>query len=400
MRQSRMIYLAALCFALGGAFFALNLKLVFAQSNHWQMFCPDRIQVTQQNGGYLVTCYDPDGNPAPTATQAGPTATATRTPTRTPTQPAGPTATRTPTRTPTQPAPPPGGSILVDHNSIALFEQIPSQYLTAARNLKVLFSDRSVGVNFNEALNCLAAGSFGAAPAYCRRELNANGNVVTYSQADYDAGRVPAVIRFAPNPTNYNRSNWVFELREGHWSTLTCDFVQSMGPAHLDKNILSYQFSYLNVDPGSDIMQFWNNNPNLCDIYDVEAFMAWHPDKTILFWTTSLSRGSGSQEATDFNNRMRQYARDNRRVLFDFAAIEAYKPNGQPCYDHRDGVAYTSPVNGNVENYPNDGLNLPAICQDYTTETDGGHLGSVSGARIRTAKAFWVLMAQIAGWRP
>jgi hypothetical protein len=29
---------------------------------------------------------------------------------------------------------------------------------------------------------------------------------------------------------------------------------------------------------------------------------------------------------------------------------------------------------------------------------EGGHLGSVSAGKIRVAKAFWVLMAQLAGW--
>jgi hypothetical protein len=60
-------------------------------------------------------------------------------------------------------------------------------------------------------------------------------------------------------------------------------------------------------------------------------------------------------------------------------------------------VEYCS-QNKKCENYPDDGEDYPAICQDYTTETDGGHLGSVSGGAIRIAKAFWVLMARIAGW--
>jgi hypothetical protein len=291
-------------------------------------------------------------------------------------------------------------NIVVDHNSIALFERIPSQYLTAARNLKVLFSDRSVGVNFDESLNCLTASSYGNAPSSCRKDYGANNTIRLYTQADYDAGRVPAYLRFAPSPTLYNRSNWAFVYEDGGWSNLTCNFINTLAPANLDKNVLSYQFSYLNVKSGSDIYRFWNNNSSLCDIYDLEAFIARHTDKTFIFWTTSLARGVGVQEATDFNNRMRQYARDHGKILFDFADIEAYNPSGQPCYDNRDGVPYTSPTNGNYENYPNDGQNQPAICKDYTTETDGGHLGSVSGARIRTAKAFWVLMAQIAGWRP
>jgi hypothetical protein len=45
-------------------------------------------------------------------------------------------------------------------------------------------------------------------------------------------------------------------------------------------------------------------------------------------------------------------------------------------------------------------MNVLAICQDYTTETEGGHLGSVSAGGIQIAKAMWVLMARISGWNP
>ena len=86
-------------------------------------------------------------------------------------------------------------------------------------------------------------------------------------------------------------------------------------------------------------------------------------------------------------------------ILFDVADIEAHTDQGAPCFDNRDGVEYCNRA-GNCENYPDDGLETPAICQDYTTEIDGGHLGSVSAGKIAVAKAFWVLMARIAGWDP
>lgn len=298
------------------------------------------------------------------------------------------------------PPPPPSGPTIINHSSVALFERIPDRYLTAARNLRVLFSDRSVGVQFNESLNCLSASTFGSSPSFCRVHYTSGFSAIrTYSQADYDAGQVPAVIRFAPNPTRYNRSNWAFETRSGSWSELTGDFINSMAPSHIQREVLSYQFSYLNVTDGSDIMRFWDNNPNLYDIYDLEAFWRRYPNKTFVLWTASLARSIGTDEAHEFNTRMRQYAIAHNMYLFDFAAIESYTHSGQPCYDNRDGVPFANPANPAMnENYPNDGRSIPAICQDYTTEPDGGHLGSVSGARIRTAKAFWVLMARIAGW--
>jgi hypothetical protein len=95
---------------------------------------------------------------------------------------------------------------------------------------------------------------------------------------------------------------------------------------------------------------------------------------------------------------MRQYAIANQKPLFDVADILSHDPAGNPCYDNRDGVPYDN--GNNSENYPDDGANRLAICPHYTTETDGGHLGSVSAGKIRVAKAFWVLMARITGWTP
>ena len=93
---------------------------------------------------------------------------------------------------------------------------------------------------------------------------------------------------------------------------------------------------------------------------------------------------------------MRQWTSDNDKILFDLADILSHSPDGAPCYDNRDGVAYT--INSNTENHPDDGLNTLAICQHYTSETEGGHLGSPSAGKIRVSKAYWVLMARIAGW--
>jgi hypothetical protein len=276
---------------------------------------------------------------------------------------------------------------VIDHHSIDLFEQIPESYVTAARETDMLFSDRSVGQNINEALNCLTASSWGSAPASCRRDYyDANWNWKTYTEADRNNGIVPARILFDPDPNKYNRSNWTFVEKSGSWSELTQDFIQVLAPANVNsKDVLSYQLSYLNVDIASDIADpdtgFFADNPDRYNIYDLEAYIAQHPDKVFIFWTTSLARSIGTQPATDFNNQMRQYAQANNKILFDMADIISHTDQGTPCYDNQ-----------------NDGQDFPAICPDYTTEANGGHLGSVSGGKIRMAKAFWVLMARVAGW--
>ncbi len=297
-----------------------------------------------------------------------------------------------------------GQGFVVNHRHVVLFERIPLAQLEAARDLRLLFSDRSVGVNTDEALDCLTAERWPDTTAVCRRDYYEPWNWKTYSEADWLAGLVPARILFEPDPVLYDRSNWTFEYRAGSWEQLTCDFVQALAPAYLaTKDVLSYQFSYLNVTDGDDIADpvtgFFADRPDHCDIGDVEALIAQHPDKIFVFWTTSLARSIGTSVSTEFNEQMRAYCRTHGRILFDFAAIESHRPDGSPCYDNRDGVPYVA-MNGASEDHPDDGFDYPAICQDYTTEVDGGHLGSVSAGRIRIAKALWVLMARIAGWDP
>lgn len=301
------------------------------------------------------------------------------------------------------PPPPPSHPRIINHNSVALFERIPERYLTAARNLRMVFSDRSVGQNISEGLDCLTAASWSASPSPCRTDYyDSNWHWKVFTQTDYANGSVPERIRFEPSPTRYNRSNWTYVYQQGTWTELTTHFINVLAPQYIgSKDVLTYQFSYLNVYEPTDIASsttgFFANNPNKPDVYDLEAYFRSHPDKIFFLWTTSLARGIGSQAATQFNSMMREYAINHGYFLFDVAAIESYTDRDEPCFDNRDGVQYCT-ISGNCENYPNDGHAYPAICQHYTTEVEGGHLGSVSGAKIRLAKAFWVLMAQIAGW--
>jgi hypothetical protein len=293
--------------------------------------------------------------------------------------------------------------IIIDRHAVALFEHIPDTFLQAAREMSMMFSDRSVGQNINEALNFMQAPSWAQTPASARRDYTDSlWNWKTFTAADLAAGVVPERILFDPDPIIYNRSNWIFEEKSGSWSELTADFILTLGPAYENQvKAWSYQFSYLNVTDTDDIADpqtgFFADTPGKYDIHDLEAYLAQHPDITFFFWTTSLARSIGNAVSTSFNEQMRQYCLDNNKILFDMADIISHTDQDQPCYDNRDGVPYIA-MNGQSENHPDDGFDYPAICQDYTTETEGGHLGSVSAGKVRMAKAFWVLMARIAGW--
>lgn len=287
-------------------------------------------------------------------------------------------------------------NIVVDHTSVALFEQIPDEYIEAAATLDMFFMDRSVGGNINDGLSCLNYVSDEAAPSHCKR----------YEHVDPVFSVDPSEVNWS-RVGGYDRSNWDFEywptgMSCASWSEKVDCFINYIEPQIGGYDVVSFQFSYLAVDESDTIADqlggFFSDNANLTDVYDFEDFEARNPGKETIYWTTSLSRGIGTTVSESFNNQMRQYATTNGKILFDVADILSHDPSGNPCYDNRDGVPYD---NGNhSENYPDDGQQIPSICQHYTTEVDGGHLGSVSAGKIRVAKAFWVLMAQIAGWDP
>ncbi len=308
--------------------------------------------------------------------------------------PTSPDVAAEPTLTETAvPLPHAEGAIVVDHTSVDLFEQIPEEYLQAAANLRMIYIDRSVGANISDGLSCLAFESDEAAPNHCRRFEHPN----PIFSSD------PATVNWSRSG-GYNRDNWAYTFwQEGacsQWYDKVDCFINMTTPIMDQYDVLSFQLSYLAVEESADIVNqpggFFVDNTDRFDVYDLAVYEAAHPDKVFIYWTTSLSRQIGTAVSQDFNQQMRQYAITNNKPLFDVADILAHDPNGNPCYDNRDGVPYD---NGNrSENHPDDGQDLLAICPHYTTEIDGGHLGSVSVGKIRLAKAFWVLMARIAGW--
>jgi hypothetical protein len=285
--------------------------------------------------------------------------------------------------------------IIVDHHSIPLFDSIPEEYIQAAADLNMIFMDRSVGENIDQGLTCLSYPSSSSSPIGCRRVEH---KVPAFNVA-------PSEL-FWSRAGGYDRSNWEFRFWAqpgcGEWYGKVGCFLETMESEIELYDVVSFQLSYLAVGSGSSITDqpggFFSDNPDRMDVYDQEAFENKHPETVFIYWTTSLAREIGSKESEVFNQQMRDYAKANSKILFDVADILSHDPSGNPCFDNRDGVPYSD---GNKsENLPDDGLDIPAICQHYTTEVRGGHLGSISAGKIRVAKAFWILMAQIAGWEP
>jgi len=230
------------------------------------------------------------------------------------------------------------GRIAIDHNCVDL-SIIPDSYLPSAASLRALFRHASVGDGINWGLDCLA----GLKPT--------NSSCSCYT------------------PEKYDRSNWILENRGNPGSQQKVDdLVTQTQLRFTDFDVFMMKFCY--IDALGDSHPDW-------DYYrtKMEQLEADYPNKKFVWWTIPLTR-DGMPGTDWFNQKVRSYCAEHKKILFDIADIECYDPNG---------VKYTNAQGNEV------------ICQDYTKEIHAGHL-NVPG-RIRVASAFWHLMARLAGWQ-
>lgn len=281
------------------------------------------------------------------------------------------TTSPTPTPSPTIIPNPQLGNI-IDHNSIQLFEQIPDEYIQRASRIRSLFRHASVGSNIWDGVRCL--GDY-------KQQLS-NGQWVRPNYCD--RGLTPQEIFY---DQKYDYRSWTFEFHSpppgqnpGWWNKVNY-FVQAVDQRADLYDVMSFKFGYVDAEIGSDIDEaYFSRNPRdpYPGIEDIEALAQRHPDKIIVHWTMGLAVAIGTPDSTSFNNQMREYARQNNIMLMDIADILSHRPDGSPCFD-------------------NQGRGLPALCTEYTEELNGGHLNARGAQRM--AKAYWVLMAYLAGWQ-
>ena len=95
------------------------------------------------------------------------------------------------------------------------------------------------------------------------------------------------------------------------------------------------------------------------------------------------------------NNQIRNFCKKNNKILFDFADIESYDPDGKYFLDKGadDGCNYTE--DGVQKNWADEWCNNhPGECPSCSC----AHSKSLNC--ILKGKAFWWMMAKLAGWNP
>ena len=119
-----------------------------------------------------------------------------------------------------------------------------------------------------------------------------------------------------------------------------------------------------------------------------------YPDITFIYMTGHLNGTGETGNLYRRNNQIRDYCRANNKVLFDFADIESYDPDGNYFRDKNadDHCDYWS--NGTEYNWAQQWCAAnPGKCPSCSSCAHSQCLNC-----YQKGKAFWWLMAKLAGW--
>jgi len=254
-------------------------------------------------------------------------------------------------------------ALVINHNSVADFDKIPTQWLEAAKNLTLHYAHTSHGSQIISGILSLEAVNSRYSVAVresttvglpspetppALRIYDGNPPETYIEPGDYwDTPGGLDRTRAVANTGSYNYSMWSWCGQQSSNDTTT---VQR----------------YLN-----NINQLETEFPNMRFIY-----MTGHTDGT----DTANTPGT-----LKYNNKLvRDYAIANGKVLFDFADIESYNPDGTYYPTTTDACAWCTTW---CSSHPSD-------CTSLTSSCAHSH---PFNCKLK-AKAFWYMMARLAGW--
>lgn len=262
-----------------------------------------------------------------------------------------------------EPAPaagPDGGPIIADHNAVRAFDRIPPRWLDAAKKLTLYYGGASHGSQLIYGAQALQQVS----PAHSVA-------VVKWSLPKEEASPSLRVNYYSGMEAN------------GYWSTQQgIDMTKAAARSGLYNHSMFSWCGEMGTYTPQTVQRY---------LETLNAFEAEFPGMRFIYMTGHemyRDRWTGGELLRN-NEMVRKYVKVNKKVLFDFYDIDTHDPDGKEYSNATDACTWCASW---CKAHPGDCNDL-----DYpSTYPDCAHSHPLN-CRMK-AKAFWWLMARLAGW--